>query len=266
MPENAAPKIVIVGCGNMAWHVARKFVDLKFNVHVYNHRASPALEEMRRKLGVGVSPGLHNIENTASFYFVCVPDRFIAECAKKINPVSPRAVVCHTSGSAALDELGSRAHGTAVFYPLQTFSRKDEVSWQRVPVFIEGDSEQTSEQVMKLALLFSKKVQMCDQEKRLRLHTAAVLVNNFVNALYVSAGSLLGDHEGNFDILLPLAEHTVEKVKNMDPRAAQTGPAKRGDKKTIRRHLRLLEDRPALKKLYRQMTALIGEQQSGSKI
>lgn len=250
----------------MAWHVARKFVDLKFNVHVYNHRANPVLEEMRRKLGVEVSPGLHNIDDSASFYFICVPDRFIADCAKKISPVSPRAVVCHTSGSAPLGELGNRGHGTAVFYPLQTFSRKDEVLWHKVPVFIEGDSEQTSEQVMKLALLFTKKVQVCNQEKRLRLHIAAVLVNNFVNALYVSAGSLLGDHEGNFETLLPLAEQTVEKVRKMDPRAAQTGPAKRSDKKTIRKHLRILEDRPSLRKLYRQMTALITEQQSGSGI
>lgn len=265
MAENAAPRIVIIGCGNMAWHLARKFHQLKCHIHVYNHRASPALEEMRQKLGASVTTGLHKIDDNASFYFICVPDRYISDCAKKINPVSPRAVILHTSGSAALDELGSRGHGTAVFYPVQSFSRNDEIQWHEVPVLVEGDSDQTTEQVTRFALLFTKKVQVCDQVRRLRVHLAAVLVNNFSNALFVEATRLTGGDPGAFGLLKPLAEKTVEKASAMDPRSAQTGPAKRGDKKTMKKHLRLLDDRPDLRKLYRQLSDLISRQQeSGS--
>jgi hypothetical protein len=38
---------------------------------------------------------------------------------------------------------------------------------------------------------------------------------------------------------------------------AQTGPAKRRDQKTIRTHLKLLENHPNYKKLYEQITTLI---------
>src|SRR5690606_27140655 len=96
-----------------------------------------------------------------------------------------------------------------------------------------------------------------------KLHLSAVLVNNFVNALFVEANHLLADESGQrkFDLLLPLARQTVEKVKNMDPRAAQTGPAKRGDKKIIRKHLRLLKENSDLRKIYKQLSSLIVSQQ-----
>jgi predicted short-subunit dehydrogenase-like oxidoreductase (DUF2520 family) len=262
MSDNAAPKIVIIGCGNVSWHLASKFRDLKFNVTVYNHRANPALEDFQRKLKCTARVGLHNIEKDAAFYFICVPDRYIGDCAKMIAPMSPRAVTVHTSGSVELSELGKRGHGTAVFYPLQTFSVKDEVNWQKVPVLVEADSDQTTEQVVKLAEHMTKTVKVLPFEERIRFHLAAVLVNNFTNALFAAASDLVADKSGErkFDLLIPLISQTVEKVKKMDPLTAQTGPAKRGDKKVIKKHMKLLEEQPVLRKLYKEMSGLIAGQ------
>jgi predicted short-subunit dehydrogenase-like oxidoreductase (DUF2520 family) len=263
MRDSAAPKIVIVGCGNVAWHLARKFSELKFSVVVYNHRVNVALEDFRKQLKVSVKVGLFNIDDDAAFYFICVPDRYIGDCAKRIGPKSPRAVIAHTSGSAEIRELGKRGHGTAVFYPLQTFSRNDEVVWQKVPLIIEGDSAATTAQVKMLADHFSKEVHICNYEERLKLHLAAVLVNNFTNALFVSASRLLGEGSTSdkFRLLMPLAAQTVEKVRKMDPVLAQTGPARRGDKKVMKKHLKLLAGQDEMRRLYKQMSALITEQQ-----
>ena len=54
----------------------------------------------------------------------------------------------------------------------------------------------------------------------------------------------------NFDILRPLIVETAEKVKRMNPKEAQTGPAKRGDVKVIQEHMRELETDPDYKALY----------------
>ena len=262
MRESAAPKIVIIGCGNVAWHLAKKFREMNCTVLVYNHRVNVALEDFRKQLKASVKVGLHAIDDDASFYFICVPDREIAECAAKIQPKSPRAVVAHTSGSAGLEELGKRGHGTAVFYPLQTFSRNDEVQWHKLPLLVEGDSAETTEQVIKLGQLLTREVHVCDYERRLRLHAAAVLVNNFTNALFVAASRLLAQEPGEkFEILLPLISQTVEKVKKMDPLLAQTGPARRGDKKTMKKHLKLIGKDAALRDLYKDLSALIAKQQ-----
>jgi hypothetical protein len=45
-----------------------------------------------------------------------------------------------------------------------------------------------------------------------------------------------------FDILKPLILETAKKVQDLSPYMAQTGPAKRNDKKTIKRHLNQLEN------------------------
>lgn len=67
-------------------------------------------------------------------------------------------------------------------------------------------------------------------------------VNNFPNHLYVLADSLLKKNNLPFEIFSPLMFSTVESgVKN--PKASQTGPAKRNDKKTMSAHLKLLPDK-----------------------
>ena len=262
MRDNAAPKIVIIGCGNVSWHLAAKFRELKFSVTVYNHRANPALEDFKRKLKCTARVGLHNIDKDAAIYFICVPDRYIGDCAKMIAPMSPRAVTVHTSGSVELSELGKRGHGTAVFYPLQTFSAKDDINWQKVPVLVEADSDQTTEQVVKLAEHLTKTVRVMPFAERVKFHLAAVLVNNFTNAMFAAASGLVADKSGErkFDLLLPLITQTVEKVKKMEPLTAQTGPAKRGDKKILKKHLKMLDGDRLLKRVYKEMSALIAEQ------
>ena len=51
-------------------------------------------------------------------------------------------------------------------------------------------------------------------------------------------------------LLEPLLEETFQKLKELDAFSAQTGPAVRGDKLTIKKHIELLKDHPEWEKLY----------------
>ncbi len=51
------------------------------------------------------------------------------------------------------------------------------------------------------------------------------------------------------DILYPLIDETLRKAKELGSEKAQTGPAKRGDQKTVSLHENLIQD-PALRELY----------------
>ena len=92
------------------------------------------------------------------------------------------------------------------------------------------------------------------------MHLAAVLVNNFTNAMYTAADGLLSD-KLDFKLLLPLIQRTTAKLDTMSPARAQTGPAKRGDKNVMKKHLLQLKTQPELQKIYKEMSRLIKKQQ-----
>jgi predicted short-subunit dehydrogenase-like oxidoreductase (DUF2520 family) len=81
-------------------------------------------------------------------------------------------------------------------------------------------------------------------------------VNNFTNQLYRIAHEISDAKSINFDILKPLIQETARKAQELSPYMAQTGPAKRNDKKTIKRHLKQLENEDH-KAIYKLLTASI---------
>ena len=82
----------------------------------------------------------------------------------------------------------------------------------------------------------------------------AVIVNNFTNFMYGMAHELLEDKGIDFTLLLPLIQETAQKVQFNKPHHTQTGPARRKDELTIKRHLELLEKHPEYKKIYRLLS------------
>ncbi len=268
MKEAARQKAVILGCGNVAWHIASHLASLKtFKITVYNHQANPLLSEFKLKLKCAIQAGFHHITSDADYYIICVADNFIKETASKINNSKVNSLVLHTSGSSKITLLGKRVFGTGVMYPLQTFSRTDQVNWKNIPLLLETDDECTGRLLKSFAALFSNKILQLNYTDRLQLHLAAVVVNNFTNALYAAADQLLSatGTEKSFSLLLPLIEKTTEKIHLMSPIEAQTGPAKRNDTVAMEKHLELLRKNKDLRKVYKQMSALIHIQQKGLK-
>ena len=61
---------------------------------------------------------------------------------------------------------------------------------------------------------------------------------------------LLAKDKLSLDLLKPLIEETVNKIKENKPSKVQTGPAARNDKKTMDAHLKLLSKEKNLQKIY----------------
>jgi predicted short-subunit dehydrogenase-like oxidoreductase (DUF2520 family) len=78
--------------------------------------------------------------------------------------------------------------------------------------------------------------------------------------LFSIAQNLLG--EIPFEVLLPLIEETVEKVKTISPKQAQTGPAKRRDNNVIEKHLKALSDKENWQEIYKKLTEDIQRERS----
>ena len=240
--------IVFLGFGNVNFHLINT---------LYKHNKDSVIQVYNRSK-INLNKELNNIPFTtdlskikeADLYIIGIPDDAIAAFSETL-PLKNKLVV-HTSGSVSMEALSER-NRKGVFYPLQTFSKNREVNFNTIPICIEAKEEADLELLTNLGKSLSEKVVEIDSDERSKLHLAAVFVNNFVNHLYAIGDDILGNNELSFDLLHPLIEETASKVKTLSPSEVQTGPARRGDQKTIEKHLHLLKEGP-VSELYQQLT------------
>lgn len=253
-------KIVIIGAGNLAQHLANAFSKAPVNiVQVFNHRSSTRAKALARRADAEFVSDYSKLVRDADIYLLCVKDEAIHEVVRQLKTLSLKGTVLHTSGSTDISVLQQASTAYGVFYPLQTLSPHDVIDWKGTPVLVEGNTAKAASQANKLAALISGKVVKCSSADRLKIHLAAVLACNFSNALYALAYDLMkAELPGkSFDLLKPLIRQTARKIDKLSPGEAQTGPARRGDKAVIKKHLALLKDHPEIKAVYQLMTKTI---------
>ncbi|HUH46920.1 MAG TPA: DUF2520 domain-containing protein [Arenibacter sp.] len=241
--------IVILGSGNVARHLFDVFlnrngIDI---LQVWGRNAAHLSYFKDRAVTNGDCSELLE----ADLYIIAVSDDAIPEIARTL--VNKKGLVVHTSGSVPLNALDSN-NRRGVFYPLQTFSKGIKVNFKTVPICIEAETEEDRDLLHRLAGYVSDNVRETSSEQRRFLHIAAVFVNNFTNHLFQIGNEICGEHDLAFDILLPLVRETVRKLDYLNPLDAQTGPARRGDRKTMENHLHQLDN-----KIYKDIYALLSK-------
>lgn len=245
--------VVILGAGNVAFHLTRALIENTVSVRQIFNRTLSHAEELGEANKISYTDKISELVK-ADLYIIAASDSAISELSHYI-PYEDTLVV-HTSGSMGVNALKGQ-YRKGVFYPLQTFSKVKALKYDDIPFFVEAENAEDIEALYKLAEKISNKVHRVDSEKRLRLHMAAVWVNNFANHLYYIGDNICKDADIPFDVLQPLIKETYKKIKDMDPYDAQTGPAKRGDNIVIEKHLELLEKDSRLQQLYRLLTESI---------
>lgn len=175
---------------------------------------------------------------------VAVSDDAIAPILAEV-PKAGRAVWLHTAGSVGIDVFDpSKFPRHGILYPLQTMLKGREADWSKVPMLVEGDPL-----ARELAELMSPSVAQLDSESRRRLHAAAVICCNMAMYLWSLSEALTTRAGLSFDMLRPLIDLTAQRALEMSPAMAMTGPAKRGDVKTMQKHLDALP--PDIADVYR---------------
>ncbi len=244
--------ITLLGAGHVATQLGQAMLDCghTFN-QVYSRTASAAaLLAGRMRAEPVFAP--EAVTNGSDLYVCALKDDALETVLKRLNLNSPTLV--HTSGSLPLSVLAAYAPAYGVLYPLQTFSKTRTVDVARVPIFLEASDEKTLDMLTRLAGQLSRTVHVLSSDDRAELHLAAVFACNFVNHLYGLAGDILNRKQLPFEYLLPLIDETAAKVHEMDPDAAQTGPAVRYDNQIIGKHLGRLAENPELAQIYRILT------------
>ncbi|GAA3618326.1 Rossmann-like and DUF2520 domain-containing protein [Flavivirga jejuensis] len=243
--------VVILGSGNVATHLFKAFNKAE-NVVInqwYSRNISTITSYNKE---VEIIDDLSLIKD-ADVYILAISDDAISELSTQL-PFEDKLVL-HTSGSVSVYDIDKK-HKRGVFYPLQTFSKEAEIDFANVPICIETIDKKCAPIIKDLALSIGSPTKRVNSDQRKVLHLAAVFVNNFTNQLYRIGHEITESQGAEFDLLKPLILETAKKVQDLSPYKAQTGPAKRHDKKTIRKHLKLLEDQHH-KDIYQLLTTSI---------
>ncbi len=175
----------------------------------------------------------------ADIYIMAISDDAISDVSSKLKL---KGLLAHTSGAIELSGLKNH-NRIGVFYPLQTFTVGKLIDFIDIPICIEANNQNDLELLNRLGSTLSNTVTSINSDQRKALHLSAVFVNNFTNYMYTIGQDICLHNELQFSMLQPLIMETAKKVTAMNPFDAQTGPAKRGDQKTLHAHLSLLKDK-----------------------
>jgi len=222
-------------------------------MQVYSRQPDHAAQ-LAAALQCGHTSRWEELDRNAGIYLVALADNALRDLHSHLS--LPGRLVLHTAGAVPKEALLDVSANSGVLYPLQSL-RRELQPYPEIPLLTDANQEADRQRITDLARSISKQVSVADNITRLKLHLAAVMVNNFTNHLYVLADHYCRSEGADFSLLLPLIRETAERLSRVAPEDAQTGPAIRGDEATIERHLELISNYKDIKEVYTVFTRQI---------
>ena len=240
-------KITLIGSGNLGTQLGLSLVKNGYQVVQVFSKSIESAITLAEKLNSKATNDLNQLIDT-DLAIIAVNDDNILKVSQLVH--FPQV---HTSGTVSMKDLNQN-YPVGVFYPLQTFSKNTNVTFDEIPICIEASNKSFLHQIEEIANGISNKVYIMNEEKRGKLHLSAVIACNFSNLMYQCANEICDDNDIPFEILHKLILETAQKIEKSSPKKAQTGPAKRVDKTTINKHLEQLKDKAELLEIYNILT------------
>lgn len=250
--------ITLIGSGNVATWIAQRLQgNPRFPITQVFSRHLEHAQTLADLLNAEAIEDIRKLNPDNQIFIFALADKAYDEILPLLPFKLPLAFT--TSGTVSCQCLKDYAEQHGVIYPLQTFTKSQDMRKLEVPLCLESDFAGEHKTLMwELARELSPTCYEVSEAQRAKMHVAAVFACNFSNAMYQIAYKLLKENGLPFEILLPVLHQTVEKVSQMTPAEAQTGPAVRGDVNVMRAQISTLSD-DRLKELYRLVSELIME-------
>ena len=245
--------IAVIGSGNVAYTYSKVLKDNGINLQYVFVRNQNKISEVENLFGVKAVSDYEPLFS-CDLIIIAVKDDAIEEVAARLQ--NYKGVLVHTSGTQNSTILKT-VENYGIIYPLQTLTKDYKVDFKSVPVLINASSSEIKDKIRVVAQKMSDVVIECSDEDRRYIHMNAVYVSNFVNVMLQIGEKLLNEKSLDISILEPLVRETVNKAFSMGAEKALTGPARRGDKETISKHLELLKNNEDEKEIYKLLTNYI---------
>jgi predicted short-subunit dehydrogenase-like oxidoreductase (DUF2520 family) len=240
-------RVVLIGSGNTATVLGRLILRSGHEIVQVFSRDPVHAAGLGALLQAAYTSNQHEIKNDADLYVLAIADRALYEAGSWLQ--LHKKMVVHTAGSVPMEVLKDISRNYGVLYPLQSL-RKEMQHIPDLSLLVNANTEENLALIQDFARSVSPMVYIADDRQREQLHIAAVIVSNFTNHLYSLAADYCKNRDLDFRMLIPLITEVANRLNQIPPQEAQTGPALRKDMPTIQKHLAELKDFPELQRLY----------------
>lgn len=262
--RTAKPSITLIGSGNLAQALGPALRNAGYVIDAVVARANPEsrtrASRLARKLGAS-GQIIEKFEPKSKLIWLLHADDALGETAKAIagNGTWKNRLVFHSSGALTSDVLAplkrARAY-TASLHPMMTFVPGSAPEMAGVPFAVEGDQRAIAA-AKKIARDLGGEVFEIRKENKVLYHalgsfSSPMLVATLVTAERVGRGAGLTPAQTR-KVMRPILEQTLRNYFSRGAAAAFSGPIRRGDLETIRRHLRELARVPEARDVYRAL-------------
>lgn len=196
---------------------------------------------------------------------LAVRDQVIGEVAAMLagtGLIGKRHVMLHCAGASSSGELlggvADQLAGIGTLHPLSAITDgKHAMRALRGTVFgVEGDDAGRAAAGKLVAALGGVVLPLAGSQMA-AYHAAAALASNYLVATIDAAAAVLASAgvapDRAAQALVPLAEGALRNIAAQGTTLGLTGPVRRGDVETVRRHLQTLQDKPELAEIYRAL-------------
>ncbi|MEO5936196.1 MAG: DUF2520 domain-containing protein [Terriglobales bacterium] len=239
--------VAVVGAGNVGRVLALALDAAGYRVKEVGTRKGTAAKTLARRLGAEIVELARTAEFTADVVWVCVPDDAIEAVAKTLARSRTEwrgKVVLHTSGASSSKELGAlkrRGAAAGSAHPMNSFVATTKPDLRGVPFAVEGDARAVRAAMQMVKALGADAFRIAPKSKVLYHAMGAFASPLLVSTLY--AGERVGQAAGVRDpkkVMARILRETVENFLRAGSAGAFSGPIRRGDVKTVRKHLKEL--------------------------
>lgn len=247
--------ILLIGAGKAGTAIAYLLKNKGHNIVAAVARTKETLLEASRFLdGTNLIQAnevlkIKELSQKADLLIIATKDDQIKPVCSKLTSegiVNKNQIVIHLSGASGLSELEDAAKTgslIASIHPIQTFANI-KLAIEKIPgsffgITADDKAKEIAEHIVRD--LDGIPLDIADENKIL-YHAAACIASNYLVALLDIARqvyNLVGiSDEDAIAAMMPLIKGTVDNIEKVGTTNALTGPIIRGDKKTIKNHLK----------------------------
>ena len=254
-------EIAIIGAGTLASALARALHSKEYRVSEIVSRSNPQSLRRARILASRIQSSATTIqaaEMSADIVWICVPDDAIAALAEQMTDERDwrGKIVVHSSGalsSDTLEPLRRKGAEVASAHPLMTFVSSSQPKLKGVPFALEGTAKALTA-VETIISDFEAHAFRIARTEKAAYHAFGFFSSPGIVSLIAAAidvGKLAGlDGKRVRALMEPIVRQTIDNCFRTSPQQAFSGPVRRGDVETIRKHLKVLDEHPDLLDLY----------------
>jgi predicted short-subunit dehydrogenase-like oxidoreductase (DUF2520 family) len=238
-------RIGFIGAGNVGFTLAKYINDKYHNVcGIYSKNIDDAKDCAKFSISEYYS-SLKEIVDSCDTLFLTVNDDQIKYVVKELIDIRcNNKILIHTSGSISSEVFMELLDNNSCYslHPIYAFNDKynSYKDFSNAYLTLEGNN---LDKVDEIKNLFDRKVVLIDSCNKSRYHAGCVMISNLVCSL-VDIGYDLFKSIGINDLSIfnPLIKNNIDNILNVGAKDALTGPIRRCDIETVKKHLDVLTD------------------------